>query len=188
MKKVILLACMMFFGTAKATVISLDVNDTNPTVGDTVSVSISLTDVTDDFASLFTGIQFDASAFQYVEGSVNSDFPGFDDVTFSGLDVDTVLAGDGSLFFNLFEDIFMPVSYSMGDFLVASFDLLAVSAGTSTLALLDTTLFAAGSFDEIVPTDGVTTVSANVVGVSAPSVFALLSIAGIALFGFRRKA
>jgi len=188
MKKVILLACLMFVGVAKATVISLDVSDTNPVVGDTVSVSINLSDVSDDFASFFSGIEFDASVFQYVEGSVNTDFPLFDDVTFSGLDVDTTLASSGSLFFNLFEDIFVPETYSMGDFLVASFDLVAVSAGNSTLALLDTVLFAAGSFDEIEPDNGVTSVSANVVGVAAPSVFVLLSVAGLALFGFRRKA
>jgi len=187
MKKVILLVCMMFFGAAKASVINVDVSNTTPFLGDTVTVNINLNGVMEDFTSLLTALQFDSSIFQYVDGSASSDFGLFDASTFLGLDVDTTLASSGSLFFTLFDDFGFGPVFSMGDYLVASFDLLVVGPGTAAIALLDTSLFTVNDpFNATQATAGVTSVVAT--AVSAPSVIALFGLAGVALFGFRRKA
>lgn len=147
MKKVMVFLCMMFWGNANASLISIELSNTTPVVGETVSVSLKLTGVTSDFASFFSGVEFDSSIFEFVSGSVTSFFPAFDDViTFSGLDIDDSAADTGFVFFNLFEDLLFPISYPAGDYLVAKFDLLVLAEGDSVISPALTELFAAGAF------------------------------------------
>lgn len=190
MKKVFLLVCAMFFSSANASVISIGLDGANPAVGvgETVSVNINLTDVVDDFSGFFVGFEFDTSIFKFVEGSVSSGFPPLDFSTFSGFAADTFLAADGNIFLNLFEDFLSPVVYGAGDYLVASFDLLIISAGETSLSFLDTELSAPsdllGSFPDPIALDAVN----SSVSVSAPGSLALMGFAALALLGLRRKA
>lgn len=183
MKKVLLLVCVMFFGSANANMIKINLDNTNPSVGDTVSVDINMMGITDDFSAFFTGFLFDNSLFEYVDGSVSSDFPLFDPITGSGLDFDST--SPGLLSINLLEDFFAPVIYGAGDYLVASFDLLAIGEGQSSFSLAETSLFAPGEFDG---TALDTSASAVGIAVPEPGSMALMGLAGLALFGFRRKA
>jgi hypothetical protein len=195
MKKILLLVCMMFVGNVSANVISVGLDNVNPSVGETVTVSITLFDVVDDFSGFFIGFEFDTNHFEFVDGSVNSDFPLFDLLTGSGLDVDTTLAGDGNLFFNLFEDFFSPVVYGAADYLVASFELLTRDNGLTSVGLLDASLSAPS--DPSDPSDPFAPIPAPItldtstssvsVAVSSPATLGLFGMAALALFGFRRK-
>lgn len=183
MKKVLLLVCTMFFGTANANMINIELDNVNPSVGDTVSVNINMIGITEDFTAFFAGLNFDSSLFAYVDGSASSDFPLLDYVTFSGLDVDTAAAGLVST--NLYQDFLAPVVYGAGNYLVATFDLLAIGEGQSSFSLVTTTLFGENDF---VGTSLDTSASATSIAVPAPGSMALMGLAGLALFGFRRKA
>ncbi|GAC32604.1 PEP-CTERM sorting domain-containing protein [Paraglaciecola polaris] len=183
MKKVLLLVCAMFVGSANANMINIDLSDPNPSVGDTVSVNINMTGITEDFTAFFTGFLFDSSLFEYVDGSVSSDFPLYDPFTGSGLDVDS--SSSGLLSLNLFEDFVAPVIYGAGDYLVASFNLLAISEGQSSFSLAQTSLFAP-DFGPETALD--TSASGASIAVPAPGSMALMGLAGLALFGLRRKA
>ncbi|MAD16373.1 MAG: PEP-CTERM sorting domain-containing protein [Alteromonadaceae bacterium] len=183
MKKVLLLVCTMFFGTANANMINIDLDNVNPSVGDTVTVNINLTGVTEDFTAFFTGVNYDSSLFAFVDGSASSDFPLFDLFTLSGLDVDTTAPGLVST--NLYEDFFAPVVYGAGDYLVASFELLAIGAGQSSFSLAPTTLFAP-NFGPETALD--TSASGASIAVPAPGAMAFIGLAVLGLFGVRRKA
>ncbi|GAC23175.1 PEP motif-containing protein [Paraglaciecola mesophila KMM 241] len=183
MKKVLLLVCTMFFGTANANMINIDLDNVNPSVGDTVTVNINLTGVTEDFTAFFTGVNYDSSLFAFVDGSASSDFPLFDLFTLSGLDVDTTAPGLVST--NLYEDFFAPVVYGAGDYLVASFELLAIGAGQSSFSLAPTTLFAP-NFGPETALD--TSASGTSIAVPAPGAMAFMGLAVLGLFGVRRKA
>lgn len=183
MKKVLLLVCTMFFGTANANMINIELDNVNPSVGDTVSVNINLTGVTEDFTSFFTGFNFDSSLFAYVDGSVSSDFPFFDPATFLGLDVDPSSAGLVSL--NLYEDFFSSPIYGAGDYLVASFDLLAIDSGQSSFSLAATQLYSSITFVE---SDLDISASGSSIAVPAPGAMAFMGLAVLGLFGVRRKA
>ncbi|ABG39560.1 PEP motif putative anchor-like protein [Paraglaciecola sp. T6c] len=183
MKKVLLLVCTMFFGTANANMINIELDNVNPSVGDTVSININLTGVTEDFSAIFTGLNYDSNLFAYVDGSASSDFPPFDPFTASGLDVDTT--GPGLVSINLYEDFFAPVVYGAGDYLVASFDLLAIGAGQSSFSLVASSLFAPFPGDE---TALDVSASATSIAVPAPGAMAFMGLAVLGLFGVRRKA
>ncbi|WP_166425665.1 PEP-CTERM sorting domain-containing protein [Paraglaciecola sp. 20A4] len=181
MKKVLLLVCTMFFGTANANMINIELDNVNPSVGDTVSVNINMTGITEDFTSFFSGFLFDSSLFAYVEDSASSDFPLFDYATFSGLDVDTAAAGLVSI--TLWEG-FLPQIYSAGDYLVATFDLLAIGEGQSSFSLATATVY---EENDIIGRTLDTSASATSIAVPAPSSMAFMGLAVLGFMGVRRK-
>lgn len=182
MKKILLIVCLLIVGKVHAGIISVELSDATPELGDVVTVDLTFS-ATTEFSSFFSGVEFDSSIFEFVAGSITSDFPDFDLFTFSGLDVDLLDAANGSIFFNLYEDFLFPVTYAVGDYLLASFDLLTIGEGATSIQANDTQTFAPLSFDPVTASGA----SSGSVKVSAPSAFALLLIAMAGVFGVRRK-
>ncbi len=186
MKKVLLLVCTMFFGTANANMINIELDNVNPSVGDTVSVNINLTGVTEDFSSAFTGFLFDNSLFEFVGGSVSSDFPLAADIFDVGLFVDdSEAASNGLLSITLYEDFFAPVTYGAGDYLFASFDMLAIGEGQSSFSL-DLAALLAPNLGPETALD--TSASGTSIAVPAPGAMAFMGLAVLGFLGVRRKA
>jgi len=170
MKKLIA-AFALFVGiSANASVISIQVSDTNVSVGETVSVSLLATGF-EDFDTFDFDFDFDTSVFNYDASSLISD------LSFGlAFEVNQVADGMALSFFDFF-----PVN---GDFLLASFDLLAVGEGSSSFTFSDT-LFS----DTFLQTElEVDTSDSDAVDVSTPATLGLFGMAALALFGFRRKA
>jgi uncharacterized protein (TIGR03382 family) len=176
----------MFFGTANANMINIELDNVNPSVGDTVSVNINMTDIMSDFSAFTVGFHFDSSIFEFVDDSTSSYFPISDIFAAdpSGLDIDTFSAPSGDLIFSLFSFTDPEVVYGAGDYLVASFDLLAIAEGQSSLSLLDTFLFAPDFGPETALDKSDSTAS---IAVSAPSSMAFMGLAVLGFLGFRRK-
>ena len=175
MKKLIA-ALALFVGlSANASVITIEISDTYVDVGETVSVSLLATGLS-DFASFSLSFDFDTSVFNYDPSSLvtglNLD-PSFSD--FGGTQKGDSL---NLSLFSLFD------SFS-GDFLLAKFDLIAVAGGLSSFGL-SAPVFE-GSFIPSTVLD-VDTSDTGLTKVSAPATLGLLAMAGLALVGLRRKA
>lgn len=186
MKKLIAaLVCFISF-SAQAGVISVELSESNPIVGETVQVNI-LGSGFDAFDALNVDLEFDTSLFAVD----NLDIFGDIDATTVGSDlaVDGWAANGGFLALSA-QTFGVALSFldfdvfAGGDFTIASFSLTAIASGVSDFALInilaDDFLFG--------PVDAVASDVAVSAEVSAPATISLFAIAGLALFGFRRKA
>jgi hypothetical protein len=173
MKKFIA-ALALFVGlSANANLISIELGDTNIAVGETVTVSLLAAGFA-DFDTFDFDFDFDTSVFSYDASTLLSDLS-------LGLlfDVNQVPDGMALSFFDF--------NLVNGDFLLASFDLIAVDEGFTNFTLSDA-IFADGPVTSLV-VDTSDAVAASVsVSVSAPATLSLFAIAILGLAGFRRKA
>lgn len=170
MKKLIA-ALALFVGlSANASLISIEVSDTNVAVGETVTINLLATGF-GDFDSFDLDFDFDTSVFNYDASTLLSDLS-------FGLSFLVNQVGDG-MALSFFD--FSPVN---GDFLLASFDLIAVGEGSTNFTFSDT-LFADFGVPVSFDVDASDEVAASV---SAPATLGLFAIAALGLAGFRRKA
>jgi hypothetical protein len=174
MKK--LIAALAFFVglNVNAGLISIVTSDTNVDIGETVTVNLNATGF-GLFDTFDLDFDFNTSIFSYDASTLLTDLDFFlfevnqvpDGMALSGLD-------------------FSPVD---GDFLLASFDLIAESAGVATFSMGDA-LFS--EFLSDLDTDTSDTqsieVSTPIVQVSTPATLGIFAIAAFAFAGFRRKA
>jgi hypothetical protein len=176
MKKFICALTFIIGFSVNAGTITIELSDSNVNVGDSVQVSLLATGF-DPFDTFDFDFDFDISLFSYDDTtSLTSDLLAVPPFAF---DVNQVPDGMALSFldFNL---------YAGGDFLLASFDLLALAPGDSLFSLSDL-LFSDSSTSTIdVNSDSVA--QSSVTTVSEPGSLALFGLAGLALFGFRRKA
>lgn len=172
MKK--LIAALVFFigFSAQAGVISIELDDTNVEVGDTTQMTVSGTGFS-PFQSLDIQIEFDTNLFTFDAGSVGGDLFDALPILFS---VTEQAYGVAISFLDFFD-------FTAPDFVVATFDLLAIADGTTDFELVK-----ADAGDFFGPVDAVADDTSVIAKVSAPATISLFAIAGLALFGFRRKA
>ena len=171
MKKFIA-ALALFVGlSANANIISIEFGDTNIAVGETVTVSLLATDFA-DFDTFDFNFDFDTSVFSYDASTLLSDLS-------LGLVFEVNQVPDGMAL------SFFDFNIVNGDFLLASFDLIAVDEGLTNFTLSDA-IFADGPVTSlVVDTSDAVVASASV---SAPATLSLFAIAILGLAGFRRKA
>lgn len=170
MKKLIAIFALFVGLSANANMISIEISDTNVSVGEVVSVNLLATNF-EDFDTFDFDFDFDTSVFNYDPTSLASalDF---------GLVFEVNQVADGMAL--SFLDFF-PVS---GSFLLASFDLIAVGEGSTSFSFSDVSFS-----DSFFATDlEVNTSARDAAKVSAPATLGLFAMAAIALIGFRRKA
>ena len=174
MKKLIATLALFVGLNVNAGIITIETTDTNVDIGETVSVNINATGFA-PFDTFDFDFDFDTSIFGYDPSTLVSDLS-------SGFFFD-VGQVDGQGMALSFLDFFP----KNGDFLVASFDLISLSAGSTSFSLGD------GDFSQ---TDilgnvfgiAVDTSANQSVQVSTPATLGIFAIAAFAFAGFRRKA
>ncbi|WP_299084493.1 hypothetical protein [uncultured Paraglaciecola sp.] len=174
MKKFIAVLTLFVGLSANAGLISIELSEPSVAVGETVSINLVATGF-GEFDTFDLDFDFDTSVFNYDPTSLASDLD-------LGILFEVNQVGEGMAL--SFYD-FSPVN---GDFLLASFDLVAVGEGQSTFAFSDV-LFTDTLFDTdlIVDTSDIQT-GEVVTAVSAPATLGLFTISLLGLVGVRRKA
>ena len=177
MKKLIA-ALALFVGlNVNAGIISIETSDTNVDIGETVSVTLNATGF-GDFDFFDFDFDFNTSIFSYDASTLMTDLD-----PFAGFFVVSETANGMALSFG---DILI----FGGDFLLASFDLIAQSAGVATFSMGDALfgdIFGDDLNIDISATQSVE-VSTPIVQVSTPATLGIFAIAAFAFAGFRRKA
>lgn len=164
MKKLIA-ALALFVGlNVNAGLISIVISDTNVDIGETVSVTLNATGF-GDFDTFDFDFDFNTSIFSYDASTLVSDLS-------SGIFEVNQVDGEGMAL------SFLDFAPRSGDFLLASFDLIAQSAGVATFSMGDA-LFG----DLIIDISATQSVQ-----VSTPATLGIFTIAAFAFAGFRRKA
>jgi hypothetical protein len=170
MKKLIA-ALALFVGlNVNAGIISIETSDTNVDIGETVSVTLNATGF-GDFDFFGFDFNFNTSVFSYDASTLMTDLD-----PLSIFEVNQV--ADGMAF------SFTDVIIVSGDLMLASFDLIALSAGATAFSIGDALFgdFFAGT-DLTVDTSAMQRVQ-----VSTPATLGIFAIAAFAFAGFRRKA
>lgn len=187
MKKFIAMLTLLIGFNANAGLLTIDLSTDNLSIGDSVSVTISATDF-DDSVEFWFDLNFDTSVMSYAQSTLSSDLAlvDYDSGMYDGLEVTS--EGYGLAFgFSTFD----PTLNAAGDFVLASFDLVADSAGFTDFSIFDLAVFDA--FGETAPYtvafSGASSVNVNTaVAVSEPSAVFMMMLAGFALVNTRRKA
>jgi hypothetical protein len=164
----------------------IDIELSSNTVASGDSINVSLwADSFSDFDAMYFDFEFDNSLFAYQAPSLQSELPAFDG--FLGLEVIEQFYGLSLSFldFDAFTDLNLD---SDNKFLIASFDLLALSSGNSAFSITNQTagLFNPNTFDvDPQPIDTSTPQSASATNVPEPSSFAIFMLSALMLV--RRK-
>ena len=179
MKKFIAMIALVIGFNANAGLLTIDFSADNINVGETVSVTINATgfDATDMF---WFDFNFDNSIMAYDATSLTSDLSivNTDIGMFDGLEVATEAYGLGFNFFDMF-------IWAEGDFMLASFDLIATTEGLTSFSLTD---FWNPSAPVDYQVDFIGADSVNVSVIPEPSSVVLIMLAIFALVSARRKA
>ncbi|MGJ8678803.1 cohesin domain-containing protein [Paraglaciecola sp.] len=167
--KMMMVAALLIGFKAQANLITIDMDDTDVAVGETVNVSLfaSFTDAVDTIDFNFN---FDNSLFSFVTDSESSDLF-FDGIFGATPNADGLGLG--------FISLFGPIS---GEFLFASFQLERTQAGDSEFSLETRTL--ANVFDN---GNTAPNFDLQVSVVSAPATLGLFALAGLAMMRLRRN-
>lgn len=168
---------------ANAGLLTVDLSTDNVSVGDSVSVTISASDF-DDTDLFWFDFNFDNSVMAYDESSLTSGLALVDTNMglLDGLEVEEY--GFGLAFgFSTFDNSLN----AAGDFMLASFDLVADSAGFTDLSVSN--FFNASAFDDytIAFSNADSINVSDSVAVSEPSAAFMMLLAGFALVNTRRK-
>ena len=163
---------------ANANLITIQLDSTEVAVGETINVSL-WADFTDSVDTLGFDFIYNTSVFALVDGSVVTDLlnDGFD-YFFETAENAT---GLGLAYFSFADTL-------SGNFLLASFELVALQTGSSDFSL-DTLLLSNEALFEDYDLEPVAGKSADVLAaVSAPASLGLFTLAMFGLVGLRRKA
>lgn len=177
MKNLIAALALMVSFTANANLITVEISDDAISLGDTVQVTV-LASMLEDFDTFGFELEFDTSVLTYDASSFYSDLTVFSDFIF---DVSSQPYGFAFSFLNFF-------AVPADDYVLARFDLSAVTEGTSGFSL---TNVVAGLFDP--QTLEVNTLQVQVdpqnpsVDVPEPVSLAVIAIGLLGFTGLRRK-
>jgi len=186
MKKFIAMLTLLIGFNANAGLLTIDISSNDVVVGDSVSVTISASDF-DESDMFWFDFNFDNSVMSYDNSSLNSGLALSDDNAESnGL---AARPEDYGLAFLFSTDEFL--LNASGDFVLASFNLIADAAGVVDFSIFDLAVF--GDFEETDPytvaftgSDSVN-VNANSVSVPEPSTVFMMMFASFALVSARRQ-
>lgn len=178
MKTLIAMLILLIGFNANAGLLTIELSTDEMSVGESVLVTINAQDfdTTDYFSFDFN---FDSAVMAYDDSSLTSDLTLADNnPMFNGL---SAMVEDYGLFFDFATD----VSWAEGNFILASFNLIADSAGLTNLSIAD--FFNPSAFDDYtIVFSGASSV--NVSSIPEPSSTALLMLAGFTFINSRRKA
>jgi hypothetical protein len=183
MKKFIAMLTLLIGFNANAGLLTIDISSDDVVVGDSVSVTISASNF-DDSDMFWFDFNFDTSIMSFDDSSLSSDLTLSNDD--NGLAVTPEDYGLGFLFST--DDFLLNAS---GDFVLASFNLLADAAGVVDFSIFDLAVF--GDFEETDPYTvaltgpGSVNVNANSVSVPEPSTVFMMMFASFALISARRQ-
>jgi len=179
MKKFIAMLTLLIGFNANAGLLTIDLSADEVSVGESVLVTINAQDFdsTDYFSFDFN---FDP-VMAYDDSSLSSDLTlANNDPMFNGL---SALVEDYGLFFEFATD----ASWAEGNFVIASFNLIADSEGFTDLSIAD--FFNPSAFDDYtIAFSGASSVNVSSSSIPEPSSMALLMLAGFAFANSRRKA
>jgi len=178
MKKFIAMLTLLIGFNANAGLLTIDLSSDEVSVGDSVLVTISASGFaeTQDFAFDF---DFGNPVMSYDASSFNSALP-TTDINDNGFSVGVV---DSILEMAFYSDDASIIA--TGDFVLASFSLIAEKAGSASLSMYD--FYGYGDYSiDFSGADSVNVTSA--VAVSEPSAAFMMMLAGFALVSSRRKA
>lgn len=181
MKKFIAMLTLLIGFNANAGLLTIDLSTDEASVGESVLVTINASDFdeTDYFSFDFN---FDSSVMAYDGSSLSSDLTlADDDPMFNGL---SAMIEDYGLFFEFAAD---DGSFAAGNFVLASFSLIADADGFTNFSLAD--FFNPSAFDDYtIAFSGASSVNVSASSIPEPSSMALLMLAGFAFANSRRKA
>ncbi|WP_057832496.1 hypothetical protein [Colwellia sp. TT2012] len=183
MKKFIAMLTLLIGFNANAGLLTIDFSADEVSVGESVLVTISATDFEESTYFGFN-FNFDNSGMIYQESSLTSGLDlSIDTPMLDGLEVVTEAFG---LNFNFLSDD--PSIFAAGNFVLASFNLIADATGSFDFSISD--LYDDWSFvDHTVAFSGADSVNVTAaVAVSEPSAAFMMMLAGFALVSSRRKA
>lgn len=171
---------LLFTVNANAGLINIELSTDSLNVGDSVNITLSAEnfDTTDMF---WFDLNFDNSILAYNELSLSSDLT-LADVNMGIYDGLVTSTDSFGLSFD-FLDFFMPAD---GDFMIASFELIATAKGISDLSLTDFFSATALIDYDVVFTDS-NSITVGSVAVSEPSTLFMMMLAGFALVSAHRK-
>jgi hypothetical protein len=186
MKKFIAMLTLLIGFNANAGLLTIDLSTDEVAIGDSVLVTINATGF--DEADMFGfDFGFDNSVMSYDANSLSSDLALFDNGLgmFDGLEVASETFG---LAFDF--TTFDPALNAAGDFVLASFNLIAGSEGLTNFSVFDLAVY--NNYEETDPYtiafSGADSVNVNAVAVPEPSTVLMMMLAGFALVSSRRKA
>jgi len=187
MKSMLFLLCLLFSGVSHAALIQLHADRSSYQIGDTVTVTMSISDLTETMGGFWAELLYQSSTVSLVNWQFGS---GFDD-GFGSIQFDDHNAAAGSIFlseFELFADETILAAQQGSSFVLATFSFLAEQVG-DVLVSLNPLDFGAVNFANdsvnVSATDLSFTVSAA--QVPAPAT-AMLMLAGLGLLYRRRQA
>ncbi len=181
MKKFIAMLTLLIGFNASAGIITVDFSNENVAVGDTVSVTINVTDF-DETDLFYFDFNFDNTVMAFNSASLTSDLTLADSNSmFNGLSASAESFGLG---FEFATDDFSLMA--AGDFVLASFNLTASAGGLANFSITDFINFAA--FDDYtIAFSGADAINVASATVPEPSSMALLLLAGLGFTSSRRK-
>ena len=179
MIKIMMMLTLLIAFNTNASLISVDVSDTNISVGDTLSVTINAVDfeATDGF---FFNFNYLASIFDFDKNSILSDIAVVETGSGNdGISADESLAGEINFDSLTGSDV-------VGNFLIASFDLTAIAQGLNIFDLNNFFSYAATSDYNVTYVSG-NEVTVNTAAAIPEPASILLFLAGLMLVAGRRK-
>jgi hypothetical protein len=176
MKKIIIMLALLVGFNVNAGLIEIELSENNVKVGERIEVRLAASDF-EDFDAFGFNLKFDTSVFNFDRATLNSDL--FASLTVFGF-FDGIQQSNGAGF--SFSD-FSPIS--AGDFLLASFDLVAVGEGSTGVSLAGVEFFEPFPSSTQLSVDSNATATATV---PEPSTFVLLLLAGMFIFTRVAKA
>ena len=192
-KLLILLSFWCAAITANASLITIDVEDKNYGINDTLTANIYISELEDDFGfqTFVTEFTFD---FIFAEGLLD-----FEQVTFGDkLDIDAFFPSDRVDSYTMGQPFTISettyafdidtVQFGLSSFLLASIDFTVVGSGLAEFSLANVDVLDLGFSHDDTSSRGTSAQLGNQVAVPEPSTVAILVLALLMLISMKRKA
>jgi hypothetical protein len=175
MKKIFAILILCINCHANASLIEVVVSDNAIKLGERIEVNLLASNF-ESFDTFGFDILFDTSIVSFDTSTFTSDL--FAELTVFGIFEATPLAGGVAFSFSDFSPL------DTSDFLLASFELVGLGAGITSLSLANVEFFEPFPSSTLLPVDGSSTAS---IAVSEPPAFALLLMAGVCMLRARHR-